>query len=311
MAKSQKQSAAKQAASPANNTDNLQHSEHHADGPQAKQHGAKARRTADQAAGATQDADTQQTTHAKQTHTHFGYQQVPLDEKVEKVKGVFSSVAKKYDLMNDLMSLGIHRLWKRCAISRLDLRPGQRVLDLAGGSGDLALKIAPKIQPAGHVMLSDINPDMLEVGKNRVLDAGQFNHISCQQANAEQLPFAEHEFDRIIISFGLRNVTDKAAALSSMYRCLKPGGKLVILEFSKPILPLLDKIYDQYSFKILPWLGELIAGDAASYRYLAESIRMHPGQDTLGDMLQTAGFEDCLYQNLSGGIVAIHWGYKY
>lgn len=254
---------------------------------------------------------TKPDTKHNKTYTHFGYSQVPLEEKASKVATVFSSVAERYDLMNDLMSAGIHRLWKRRAIARLQLRRGQRVLDLAGGSGDLSLRMLPQLGPSGHVVLSDINPDMLQVGYNRVLDSGYFNQVTCELADAEQLPFAERSFDRIIIGFGLRNVTDKTKALRSMYSCLKPGGKLLVLEFSKPILPLLEKIYDQYSFKVLPWLGKYVAQDAASYQYLAESIRMHPDQTTLSKMLQQAGFEDVTYENLSGGIVAMHWGYRY
>lgn len=243
--------------------------------------------------------------------THFGFQQIPLKDKTQKVAEVFSSVAEKYDLMNDLMSLGIHRWWKRYAIESCQLRPGHCVLDIAGGSGDLSARISSHIGDNGQVFLADINPHMLKVGRERLLDQGIYRNVHIIRANAESLPFQENYFDRVIIGFGLRNVTDKEAALAAMYRVLKPGGRLIILEFSKPVISILQPVYDAYSFKILPWLGEFIASDAASYRYLAESIRVHPDQETLKNMTLAAGFDQCDYQNLSGGIVALHQGVKY
>lgn len=243
--------------------------------------------------------------------THFGFQKILSKEKTHKVAEVFTSVAEKYDLMNDLMSLGVHRFWKRHAINSCGLRLGQKVLDLAGGSGDLTARISPIIGEQGLVILADINADMLRMGRQRLLDKGLYQNISYVRANAECLPFPDNYFDRIIISFGLRNVTDKQKALHSMYQILKPGGRLIILEFSKPIIAFLEPLYDAYSFKILPWLGEFIANDAASYRYLAESIRMHPDQESLREMILKAEFDQCDYQNLSGGIVALHQGIKF
>jgi len=242
--------------------------------------------------------------------THFGFQQVPVAEKAQRVRDVFDSVATEYDLMNDVMSLGIHRLWKRLAIGMANIQPGQQVLDLAGGTGDLVLLIAPKVGPQGKVVLSDINNAMIRTGRARLLDKGIAGNVEYIQADAEQLPFPDNSFDCITIAFGLRNVTHKQTALDSMYRVLKPGGRLLILEFSRPAA-LLRPAYDFYSFSILPRLGQLIARDAASYRYLAESIRMHPDQKTLVGMLESAGFERCDYHNLTGGIVAIHRGYKF
>ena len=243
--------------------------------------------------------------------THFGFTEVDIHEKADRVAHVFHSVAEKYDVMNDLMSLGIHRLWKKFAIDLLSVHRGQIVLDIAGGTGDLSAAIAKKIGDTGQVILSDINSSMLLVGRDRMIDKGIFNNISYAQANAEILPFADNTFDRIIIGFGLRNVTDKDAALRSMFRVLKPGGRALVLEFSKPVMPGLKPIYDAYSFKILPWLGKKILNDADSYQYLAESIRMHPDQNTLKNMMQNAGFEKCDYHNLSGGIVAVHRGFKF
>jgi demethylmenaquinone methyltransferase / 2-methoxy-6-polyprenyl-1,4-benzoquinol methylase len=242
--------------------------------------------------------------------THFGFQKIPVEEKAQRVRSVFDSVASDYDLMNDVMSFGIHRLWKRLAIGMANLRPGQQVLDLAGGTGDLALLIAPRVGPQGRVVLSDINFAMIRTGRARLLDKGIAGNVEYVQADAERLPFPDNNFDCITMAFGLRNVTHKQAALDAMYRVLKPAGRLLILEFSRPAA-LLKPAYDFYSFSILPRLGQLIAKDAASYRYLAESIRMHPDQKALLGMLESAGFEDCDFYNLTGGIVAIHRGYKF
>lgn len=248
--------------------------------------------------------------HDQET-THFGFRDVPVTEKAGLVGQVFHSVAGKYDLMNDLMSMGIHRAWKRFAIEQMQLRPGQQVLDVAGGTGDLTKRIARRIGQTGKVVLSDINSSMLEAGRDRLVDEGIVGNVEIVQANAENLPFPDNSFDRIIIGFGLRNVTHKDQALASMYRVLKPGGQLLILEFSKPTLPGLGKIYDSYSFNILPMLGKVVARDEDSYRYLAESIRKHPDQETLKQMMADAGFERSHYFNLSGGIVALHKGYKF
>lgn len=242
--------------------------------------------------------------------THFGYKTVNKAEKQARVADVFTSVAKKYDIMNDLMSFGIHRLWKRYAISLSGVRSGQHVLDIAGGTGDLAKVFSREVGRNGHVVLSDINAAMLEVGRERLINAG-CNNVDFVLANAETLaPFDDDSFDLVTISFGLRNVTDKDAALKAMYRVLKPGGRLLILEFSKPIFEPLSKAYDLYSFTALPMMGKLIANDAESYQYLAESIRMHPDQQTLKQMMQQAGFENCDYHNLTAGIVAVHRGFK-
>lgn len=243
--------------------------------------------------------------------THFGYQTVAADEKARKVAGVFDSVADKYDVMNDLMSLGVHRLWKRFAISLAQLRPGERVLDLAGGTGDLTSRMLPLVGPCGQVVLSDINASMLGEGRKRLLDEGAFGNVSYAQLDAEQLPFPDNTFDCITIGFGLRNVTDQPRALAAILGALKPGGRVIILEFSQPLAPGLKPVYDLYSFKVLPLLGKLVVNDADSYRYLAESIRMHPDQETLLQMMQETGFERCQYFNLAGGIVAVHRGYKF
>lgn len=243
--------------------------------------------------------------------THFGYQQVPVGEKAKRVGEVFSSVAGNYDLMNDLMSLGIHRLWKRFAIDLADVRPGESVLDLAGGTGDLAAAFAKATGPEGRVVLADINNAMLVEGRDKLLDRGLMGDpLRFTQANAEALPFDDHSFDCITIAFGLRNVTDKEAALRSMRRVLKPGGRLLVLEFSKPTSAGLSRLYDQYSFKVLPMLGRYVAKDEAAYRYLAESIRMHPDQETLKGMMENAGLERCQVYNMTGGIVACHRGYR-
>ena len=246
----------------------------------------------------------------KQDTTHFGYQEVPVEEKVQRVADVFHSVAGKYDLMNDLMSGGIHRLWKRLTIEQSGARAGMKVLDIAGGTGDLTQKFSRIVGPDGKVVLADINESMLKVGRDKLLDSGAAGNIEYVQANAECLPFADNTFDILTIAFGLRNVTDKDAALRSMQRVLKPGGKLMVLEFSKTRNPLLTKAYDFYSFNILPQMGRLIAHDAESYRYLAESIRMHPDQETLKQMMEAAGFVNCRYQNMTGGVVALHTGIK-
>ena len=243
--------------------------------------------------------------------TDFGYERVPWDEKARRVRGVFDSVARNYDLMNDLMSGGAHRLWKRFTLSLTGLRPGQRALDVAGGTGDLTAGLARQVGERGLVVLSDINASMLQRGRDRLTERGVLGNVEFVQANAERLPFREGTFDCVTIGFGLRNVTDKPAALASMQRVLKPGGQLLVLEFSRPVAPGLGSIYDAYSFPVLPLLGRLVARDEASYRYLAESIRMHPPQDKLLAMMQAAGLEGCRYHNLLGGIVALHRGYKY
>ena len=242
-------------------------------------------------------------------HTHFGFRKVPVDEKAQHVRGVFDSVADNYDLMNDVMSVGIHRLWKRFTIGMAGIQPGQQVLDLAGGTGDMTRLLAPHVGKQGHIVLTDINAAMLDRGRSNLLDHGVSGNVTFAQVDAEQLPFPEGSFDLVTIAFGLRNVTNKQRALESIYRVLRPGGRLLVLEFSKPKAAL-KPVYDFYSFKILPRLGRLIANDEASYRYLAESIRMHPDQDSLLSMMQQAGFERCDYHNLTGGIVAIHRGYR-
>lgn len=248
---------------------------------------------------------------SKENMTHFGYTQVPQYEKAGRVAEVFHSVAPRYDLMNDLMSFGLHRLWKQFTINQSGVRAGQHVLDVAGGTGDLTQAFAKRVGKTGRVILSDINEKMLHHGRDRLIDQGTISSVAYVQADAECLPFKEDYFDCVSIAFGLRNVTDKIAALKSMYRILKPGGRILILEFSKPILPLLTSLYDTYSFKIIPKIGAFITGDEQSYQYLVESIRMHPDQDTLKNMMQESGFEDIEYFNLTGGIVALHKGFKY
>lgn len=245
-----------------------------------------------------------------QETTDFGFRTVARDEKQAMVADVFHSVAAKYDVMNDLMSFGIHRIWKRFTIDCSGVRRGQRVLDLAGGTGDLAAKFSRMVGEQGQVVLADINDSMLKMGREKLRDRGIVGNINYVQANAEALPFPDNYFDCITISFGLRNVTDKDKALRSMFRVLKPGGRLLVLEFSKPLLAPLSKAYDAYSFHVLPKIGELVVKDPDSYRYLAESIRMHPDQETLKGMMGNAGFENVTYFNLTGGIVALHRGFK-
>ena len=239
--------------------------------------------------------------------THFGYQHVPEAEKSGRVREVFDKVADRYDLMNDLMSLGLHRLWKAFAVAKSGVRAGDRVLDVAAGSGDLARALARRAGPAGEVWLTDINRSMLETGRDRALDSGLA--LPAVQCDAERLPFAEASFDAVTVAFGLRNMTRKDAALAEMRRVLRPGGRLVVLEFSKVWKPL-EPAYDLYSFKVLPWLGERVAGDADAYRYLAESIRMHPDQATLAAMMGTAGLERVEVFNLAAGVVAVHRGFR-
>lgn len=242
--------------------------------------------------------------------THFGYETVSRAEKTQRVGQVFHSVANRYDVMNDLISMGTHRVIKRFTVELSGVRKGQTVLDLAGGTGDFSMRFSPLVGSDGHVVLADINDSMLKVGRDRLIDKGITDNVSIAQVNAEQLPFADESFDCICIAYGLRNVTDKDAALRSMYKTLKPGGRALVLEFSKPVNPLLGKAYDAWS-SLWPVAGKAVTGDADSYRYLVESIRMHPDQETLKDMMQAAGFSDCRYHNLIGGISAIHVGYKH
>lgn len=255
-------------------------------------------------------SDTDRATPGDGESTDFGFTEVPKNEKAGLVKGVFDSVAGRYDLMNDLMSGGIHRFWKRFTIELSAVRPGQTVLDIAGGTGDLSARFSRLVGSEGQVILADINDSMLQVGRDRLLDKGAIGNIDVVQCDAQYLPFADNSIDCITIAFGLRNVTDKALALASMWSVLKPGGRLLVLEFSKPTNPVLKKAYDTYSFKVLPVLGKLVAGDESSYRYLAESIRRHPDQETLLGMMEDAGFTDCQYHNMTGGIVAVHRGIK-
>jgi demethylmenaquinone methyltransferase/2-methoxy-6-polyprenyl-1,4-benzoquinol methylase len=247
---------------------------------------------------------------AEKKTTHFGFEDVAVEDKAGRVADVFHSVAGKYDLMNDLMSGGIHRLWKRFTIEISGVRAGNKVLDIAGGTGDLSYKFSRLVGPEGLVVLADINESMLRVGRDRLTDRGVSGNLVVSQADAQYLPFPDNTFDCITIAFGLRNVTDKDLALRSMLRVLKPGGRLLVLEFSKPKSELLSKAYDQYSFKLLPFMGKLITDDADSYRYLAESIRMHPDQETLKEMMVDAGFANCSFHNMTGGIVALHKGIK-
>jgi demethylmenaquinone methyltransferase/2-methoxy-6-polyprenyl-1,4-benzoquinol methylase len=243
-------------------------------------------------------------------NTHFGYKTIPSKNKASYVAGVFDSVAKKYDVMNDIMSGGVHRIWKHITVEMSRVKPGQKVLDVAGGTGDLAAKFAKRVGPSGHVVLSDINQSMLDVGRDRLIDKGLVKNISYVLADAQMLPFQDDSFDIVSIGFGLRNVTDKDRALISMRRVLRPGGKLLILEFSKPYSDIISKLYDEYSFKIIPKLGKLFANDEGSYKYLAESIRVHPDQEALKQMVQKAGLLNVEYINMSGGIAAVHMGIK-
>lgn len=247
---------------------------------------------------------------AERETTHFGYEEVSVEDKQERVRAVFDSVASRYDVMNDLMSLGIHRLWKRRAIELAGVRRGQRVLDLASGTGDLAARFAEIVGPDGEVVMSDINAAMLAEGRARLIDQGIIGNVDFALINAESLPFESNSFDCVTIAFGLRNVTHKQLALNEMARVLRPGGRVLVLEFSHPPSAAFSKIYDLYSFSVLPTLGRLVAGDADSYRYLAESIRMHPDQKTLRGMMEQAGLERCDYFDLTGGVVAIHRGFK-
>ena len=243
--------------------------------------------------------------------THFGFKTVDAEKKADLVADVFHSVAAKYDIMNDVMSFGVHRFWKRFTIETAATRPGMKVLDLAGGTGDLTAKFSRLVGPQGSVTLADINDSMLKVGRDKLRDKGIIGNVSYVQANAEALPFPDNHFDIITIAFGLRNVTDKDAALRSMQRVLKPGGKLLVLEFSTPKHDLMKKVYDLYSFKVIPQMGKLITNDADSYEYLAESIRMHPDQETLKQMMIDAGLEQVDYTNMTDGVVALHRGYKF
>ncbi|NML17536.1 bifunctional demethylmenaquinone methyltransferase/2-methoxy-6-polyprenyl-1,4-benzoquinol methylase UbiE [Azohydromonas caseinilytica] len=241
------------------------------------------------------------------SQTHFGFQTVDEQEKASRVRGVFDSVASKYDVMNDLMSMGLHRAWKAYTVAVANLREGQRVLDIAGGTGDLARAFAPRVGASGLVVHTDINEAMLRQGRDRLLDEGKV--LPSSICDAEKLPFRDATFDLVSVAFGLRNMTHKDSALAEMARVLKPGGRLLVLEFSKVAAPL-QKVYDLYSFKVLPFLGQIVAGDADSYRYLAESIRMHPDQGTLKAMMKSAGFGHVDVHNLTGGVVALHVGIK-
>ncbi len=242
--------------------------------------------------------------------TQFGFRRVIESEKDQLVERVFKSVAENYDLMNDLMSFGVHRVWKRLAVLHLGVRHNSSVLDVACGTADISLAIAKKLGPSGRLVLTDINSSMLRLGRNRMIDHGHLTRFSYVQSDAENLAFSEGSFDRVIISFGLRNVTRINQALESMYQVMRPGSRLLVLEFSKPVIPLLEKIYHEYSFRVIPAIGKIVARDRDSYQYLVESIRQHPDQDTLADMMAQAGFERVEYFNLTGGIVAMHVAWK-
>jgi demethylmenaquinone methyltransferase/2-methoxy-6-polyprenyl-1,4-benzoquinol methylase len=245
-----------------------------------------------------------------QDKTHFGYREVDAAEKAKLVDGVFTSVASKYDVMNDLMSMGVHRLWKRHFVATSGVRPGDTVLDLAGGTGDISVQMARAVGPKGLVLLTDFNAAMLREGRDRLLDEGVVDNVACTQVDAQAIPLADNRVDLVTIAFGLRNVTDKDAALREMHRVLKPGGRALVLEFSQVTVAPLRPLYDLYSFQVLPRLGAMVARDSSSYQYLAESIRKHPDQETLKGMMSAAGFANCSYRNLSAGIVAIHSGFK-
>ena len=258
----------------------------------------------------TQDQRGEQPESADGDTTDFGFRRVKRGDKEQLVRGVFDSVASRYDMMNDLMSAGIHRLWKRFTIELSAVRPGQTVLDIAGGTGDLAARFSRIVGPDGKVILADINASMLAVGRDRLIDEGVVGNVHTVQCDAQALAFPDNSIDCITIAFGLRNVTDKEKALRSMERVLKPGGRLLVLEFSKPTNPVLEQVYDTYSFRVLPLMGKWVANDSESYRYLAESIRKHPDQETLLGMMEDAGFVNCQYHNMTGGIVAVHRGIK-
>ncbi len=243
--------------------------------------------------------------------TDFGYRRVPESEKAGMVDAIFNSVASNYDRMNDCMSLGAHRLWKCFAASQSGLRPGGQALDVAAGSGDLSRKLARQVGKSGKVILTDINQNMLDQGRAKMINAGWVGNVEYALADAEDLPFADDQFDCVAIAFGLRNVTRKEKALESMFRVTRPGGRMLVLEFSRLVIPALRPVYDAYSFKVIPWLGKIISNDETSYTYLVESIRRHPDQNTLRDMMRSAGFDEVRYHNLSGGIVALHTGFKY
>lgn len=243
--------------------------------------------------------------------THFGYKSVPIEEKAQLVRSVFDSVANRYDIMNDLMSMGVHRLWKHAAVALSRVRPADHVLDLAGGTGDLSALFHEQVKARGRVVLTDINAAMLQRGRDRLIDEGRARNVYYAQVDAERIPFRDNSFDVVSIGFGLRNVTDKDAALASIYRVLRPGGRLIVLEFSKPYGAAFRKLYDLYSMHLLPLMGQVVTHDADSYRYLAESIRMHPDQETLLGMMRHAGLERCEYFNFTNGVVAVHRGYKF
>ncbi|MEO6065501.1 MAG: bifunctional demethylmenaquinone methyltransferase/2-methoxy-6-polyprenyl-1,4-benzoquinol methylase UbiE [Lysobacterales bacterium] len=254
-------------------------------------------------------SETDEPRAASESTTHFGYRDVSVADKAKLVGEVFTSVASKYDVMNDLMSLGVHRLWKRHFVATSNVRNGDRVLDLAGGTGDVAALLTARVGERGTIVIGDINAAMLGVGRERMIDRGRVRGIEYAQLDAEKLPFANSVFNAVTIAFGLRNVTDQTAALREMKRVLAPGGRALILEFSRVTEPLLKRAYDLYSFQVLPRLGQAVASDAESYRYLAESIRKHPDQATLSAMMESAGFLRVSHRNLAGGIVAIHSGY--
>jgi len=244
------------------------------------------------------------------TLTDFGFTSIPKDKKKSRVRAVFDSVAEQYDIMNDVMSLGLHRLWKRFVVAQSGLKAGQKALDVAAGSGDLSLGLLRRVGPTGRVIVTDINTAMLRRGRDRLVNAGMTGNVEYAEADAENLPFKSEVFNCVTIGFGLRNLTDKSSALRSMRRVLKPGGRVLVLEFSKPNFGPLNRFYDMYSFQVLPKLGQLLANDAASYQYLAESIRKHPGQEQLKALMVEQGFERCCYYNLSGGIVSVHVGFR-